>query len=43
MFEELRTLYNVRYIRTNSLNQDVCENFFSRLRALGISDDHPGV
>ena len=42
LFNEMKENFNIQYIRTSGLNQDSCENLFSRLRALGISDDHPG-
>jgi Transposase protein len=42
LFDDLHQNWNVQYIRTSCLNQDVSENFFSRIRALGITDDHPG-
>ena len=34
--------YEIRYLRTVCVNQDFLENFFSRLRALGITFTHPG-
>ena len=43
LFEDLQQNYGVEYIRTACLNQDICENFFSRIRALGRTDDHPGI
>ena len=42
LFNDMKQHFNIQYIRTSGLNQDACENLFSRLRALGISDDHPG-
>jgi len=42
LFNDLKEKCNFQSIRTSGLNQDACENFFSRLRALGIADDHPG-
>ena len=42
LFNDMKQNFNIQYIRTSGLNQDACENLFSRLRALGISDDHPG-
>jgi hypothetical protein len=43
LFDHVHHEFGVRYLRTVCLNQDVDENFFSRLRALGITDDHPGA
>ena len=43
LFEDLQQSYGIEYIRTACLNQDICENFFSRIRALGRTDDHPGL
>ena len=43
MFEQLREKYNIKYIRTICLNQDIGENTFSRLRALGATHNHPGI
>ena len=42
LFEDLQQKFGIEYIRTACLNQDICENFFSRIRALGRTDDHPG-
>lgn len=33
--------YNVEYILTSRLNQDVVENFFSYIRGMGGQNDHP--
>lgn len=33
--------YNVKYILTHRLNQDVLENLFSQLRSRGGLNDHP--
>lgn len=33
--------YNIQYIITRRLNQDILENFFSYLRAMGAANDHP--
>lgn len=46
MFSYLQELYSsetfeVKYILTNRLNQDVLENFFSYLRSMGAGYDHP--
>ncbi len=42
LHETLSSQYGVRYIRTITLNQDLVENFFSRLRYLSGSHIHPG-
>jgi hypothetical protein len=42
MYKELSSKFDVRYLRTVCENQDITENFFSRLRALGITYTHPG-
>ncbi|CAH1955417.1 unnamed protein product [Acanthoscelides obtectus] len=36
----LREKYNVEYILTSRLNQDVLENFFSYIRGMGGANDH---
>ncbi len=41
LFEDLKVNYNVTYIKTRNLNQDVLESFFSEIRALGRTNDHP--
>ena len=41
LHEELRNLWNVRYIMTSRRNQDCLENFFSRIRAFGGPHSHP--
>ena len=43
LYEDLQRNFGIEYIRTACLNQDICENFFSRIRALGRTDDHPGI
>ena len=40
-FNDLEKRYNVKYILTYRLNQDVLENFFSAIRAAGHLHDHP--
>ena len=42
MFQELKSRYPIRYLKTHCTNQDVVENFFSRVRALGATHTHPG-
>ena len=42
LFEKLNETFEVRYLRTVCKNQDIVENFFSRIRALGITHTHPG-
>nr|CAH7759845.1 unnamed protein product [Callosobruchus chinensis] len=37
----LQEKYNVEYILTSRLNQDVLENFFSYIRGMGGANDHP--
>jgi hypothetical protein len=39
---EMRSLYGLKFVMTSRLNQDCLENFFSRVRALGRTYDHPG-
>lgn len=41
LYEYLRQSYNVQYIITTKLNQDVLENFFSFIRSMGRTNDHP--
>uniref|UniRef100_A0A0K2TX31 Putative LOC100575639 [Acyrthosiphon pisum] n=1 Tax=Lepeophtheirus salmonis TaxID=72036 RepID=A0A0K2TX31_LEPSM len=41
IFEDLRESSGIKYILTLQLNQACFENFFSSLRALGVSNDHP--
>ena len=43
LYDELSQSHGVQYIRTVCLNQDILENFFSRIRAIGITDSHPGI
>jgi hypothetical protein len=42
MFQNLKQVYQIRYLRTVCENQDIVENFFSRIRALGATHSHPG-
>ena len=42
LFDQLSARYGVRYIRTVCENQDIVENAFSRIRALGFTHTHPG-
>uniref|UniRef100_A0A1B0DH88 Transposable element P transposase-like GTP-binding insertion domain-containing protein n=1 Tax=Phlebotomus papatasi TaxID=29031 RepID=A0A1B0DH88_PHLPP len=41
LFANMRTKYEIRYILTNRLCQDVLEHFFSLIRKLGGLSDHP--
>ena len=34
-------VFQVEYLLTRRLNQDILENFFSYLRSMGASHDHP--
>lgn len=38
----MKSLYGLKFIMTSRVNQDCLENFFSRIRALGRTYDHPG-
>jgi hypothetical protein len=40
LFEELKK-EGVKFLLTSRLNQDILENFFSRLRGIGGSNSHP--
>lgn len=40
-YEFLTSKFNMKYILTYRLNQDVLENFFSHIRAIGRTYDHP--
>jgi len=41
LYEDLKIHYNMQYIITRRLNQDVLENFFSFMIAMGGCNDHP--
>lgn len=41
LFSDIRIKYNVKYIITRHLNQDVLENCFSYLRGMGAANTHP--
>ena len=41
LFLHLKEQYNLEYILTHRLNQDVLENFFSHMRAMGAANDQP--
>ena len=41
LYVELKSVYNVRYILTSRLNQDLLENLFSQVRGAGAFYDHP--
>ena len=41
LFDELKTKRGVEFILTSHLNQDCLENFFSRVRAIGVTYVHP--
>ena len=42
LFDSLSAQFPFRYLLTARLNQDLVENFFSRIRALGLTFNHPG-
>jgi len=39
LYEDLKLYHNIQYILTRRLNQDVLENFFSFMRAMGGCND----
>ncbi|MGR0261013.1 hypothetical protein, partial [Klebsiella pneumoniae] len=41
MLEYVNENYQMKYILTAKLNQDVLENFFSYIRGMGRTHDHP--
>lgn len=41
LFDDQKTRYDVKYILTYRLNQDVLENFFGAIRSKGGLHDHP--
>lgn len=41
LFKYLKSMYQVDYIITYHLNQDILENLFSYIRGMGGSNDHP--
>ena len=41
LFSFLNTTFGVKYILTTKLNQDILESFFSFIRAMGHTNDHP--
>lgn len=41
MYDYLHEKYNIEYILTSRLNQDVLENFFAYIRGMGGPNDHP--
>lgn len=41
LYVELKNRYNIEYILTYRLNQDVLENFFGMIRSKGGLHDHP--
>lgn len=41
LFHYLKNTYNIEYLLTAKLNQDVLENFFSCIRSMGRTHDHP--
>ena len=41
LYQYITHIFKVDYILTRRLNQDVLENFFSFIRAMGGSNDHP--
>lgn len=40
-YSDLQKTYNIKYIFTARFNQDCLENFFSQIRAVGRTYDHP--
>ena len=40
-FSDLKKTYQIKYLLTSRFNQDCLENFFSQIRALGRTYDHP--
>ena len=42
LFNDLKEKYGLEYLMTSHLNQDCLENFFSRIRCLFGSNQHPG-
>ena len=43
LFDELKERYEMSFILTSRLNQDLVENFFSRIRALGGTHTQPNA
>lgn len=43
LFEYLNITYNMTYILTSRLNQDILENFFATIRLMGATNDHPSA
>lgn len=41
LFQYLQNQYDLDYILTYKLNQDILENFFSYIRGMGATNDHP--
>jgi len=41
LYEDLKLHYNMQYIMTHRLNQDVLENFFSFMKEMGECNDYP--
>lgn len=41
LYNDLKTEYNISYLLTYRLNQDVLENFFGTIRSKGGLYDHP--
>ena len=42
LFQYVKDRHNVQWIMTSRVNQDHLENFFSQIRGLGATFDHPG-
>ena len=42
LYDDLKARLPLRYLLTARLNQDLVENLFSRIRALGLTFNHPG-
>lgn len=41
LYDYLNENYNLEYIITSRLNQDILENLFSYIRGMGVTNDHP--
>lgn len=41
LYKYVREKYNMQYICTNRINQDILEHFFGAIRSKGGLNDHP--
>jgi hypothetical protein len=41
LYQYVHSEYNLEYILTCILNQDILENFFSNIRGMGATNNHP--